>query len=128
MGRDLSAFRDHDPAAGSALEVSAETGFAERLRSAREGLEMSQRELSRRSGIDAPAICRFDSGYGTPSLRNLIRLLRAMPGVNANWLLGLTPERETSDYQDGYSDALGDMQDALHGVERDAERRFSEVG
>lgn len=100
--------------------------FSARLGTALEGLEMSQIELSRRSGIQPAAISRFLSGHKAPNLENLIRLIRAMPGVNANWLLGLTTEQVTSDYEDGYFDALSDAEAAVQEVSQRASQRFSE--
>jgi transcriptional regulator with XRE-family HTH domain len=92
--------------------------FAQRLRIAREGLEMSQEELSRRSALPASAISHYESGRRSPSLDNLVRIIRAMPGVNANWLLGLTGDKTTDQYEDGYSDALADAQAALLELEQ----------
>lgn len=92
--------------------------FAVRLAQARRGLEMSQEEVSKRSGLPASAVSHYESGRRSPSLDNLVRLIRAMPGVNANWLLGLTAEVMTSDYEDGYSDALRDTQEALTELEQ----------
>lgn len=87
--------------------------FARRLAMARAGLEMSQEELSRRSGLPASAISHYESGRRGPSIDNLVRIVRAMPGLNANWLLGLTSDATTDDYEDGYSDAMRDAQEAL---------------
>ena len=92
--------------------------FARRLAIARRGLEMSQEELSRRSGLPASAISHYESGRRSPSLDNLVRIIRAMPGVNANWLLGLTGDKTTDQYEDGYSDAMSDAQAALLELEQ----------
>src|SRR5437879_2945615 len=83
----------------------AQRVFAQRLAIARAGLEMSQEELSRRSGLPASAISHYESGRRGPSIDNLVRIIQAMPSVNANWLLGLSPDKATDEYEDGYSDA-----------------------
>jgi transcriptional regulator with XRE-family HTH domain len=114
------------PEGGVAANLRSE--FSARLGTALEGLEMSQRELSQRSGIQAAAISRFVSGHKAPGLNNLIRLIRAMPGVNANWLLGLATEQVTSEYEEGYFDAVADSQAALQEVSERATNRFSEGG
>ena len=87
--------------------------FAQRLAMARAGLEMSQEELSRRSGLPASSISHYESGRRGPSIDNLVRIIRAMPGLNANWLLGIAGDEVTDEYEDGYSDALHDAQEAL---------------
>lgn len=74
---------------------------------------MSQEELSRRSGLPASSISHYESGRRGPSIDNLVRIVRAMPGLNANWLLGITGDEVTDEYEDGYSDALHDAQEAL---------------
>lgn len=79
---------------------------------------MTQRELAERSGVDTAMICKFEGGDREPSLTSLIRILAAMPGVNANWVLGLTPEKATSAYIDGYSDAIRDLQEAALELEQ----------
>lgn len=104
------------------------TEFADRLSTALDGLEMSQIELSRRSGIQPAAISRFLGGHKAPNLENLIRLIRAMPGVNANWLLGMATEQVTNEYEDGYFDGMSDAQAALQEVSERASQRFSEGG
>lgn len=92
--------------------------FAQRLGIAREGLEMSQEELSRRSGLPASSISHYESGRRGPTIDNLVRIVRAMPGVNANWLLGLSPDKTTDQYENGYSDALRDAHEALTDLEQ----------
>lgn len=98
--------------------------FAARLRLAREGLEMSQEELSRRAKIAPAVISHYEARRRAPSLENLVRIIRAMPGLNANWLLGLITESASDEYQDGYFDAVRDAQEALVAVEHEANRRF----
>jgi len=92
--------------------------FAQRLAMARAGLEMSQEELSRRSGLPASSISHYESGRRGPSIDNLVRIIRALPGLNANWLLGITGDEVTDEYEDGYSDALRDAQEALVELEQ----------
>jgi transcriptional regulator with XRE-family HTH domain len=104
------------------------TDFSDRLGTALEGLEMSQTELARRSGIQPANISRFIGGHAEPSVANLTRLLRAMPGVNANWLLGVATEQVTSEYEDGYFDGMSDAQAALQEVSERASARFSGGG
>ena len=102
--------------------------FAQRLAIAREGLEMSQQELSRRAGLPASSISHFESGRRAPSIDNLVRLIRAMPGLNANWLLGLVPDKASVEYEDGYFDGISDAEEALAEVSRAASKRFSDGG
>jgi ribosome-binding protein aMBF1 (putative translation factor) len=45
---------------------------------AREQNEMSQTELSKRSGIKQPAIARIESGKSTPTIATLIRILEPL--------------------------------------------------
>lgn len=92
--------------------------FAQRLAVARAGLEMSQEELSRRSGLPASSISHYESGRRGPSIDSLVRIIRAMPGLNANWLLGIAGGEVTDEYEDGYSDALRDAQEALTALEQ----------
>lgn len=99
--------------------------FAVRLKTARDGLEMSQRELCRRAAIEPAMLSHIEAGHRAPSFETLVRIIRAMPGVNANWLLGLTSDRATDEYESGYSDALDDAEAALQAISQAAERRFS---
>lgn len=100
--------------------------FADRLAVARDGLEMSQEELSRRSGLPASSVSHYESGRRSPSLDNLVRIIKAMPGVNANWLLGLSSDKVTIEYEEGYFDAMSDAEAALQEISQRAEQRFSE--
>ena len=60
-----------------------------RIRRARERLDLSQKELSELSGVTRPAISRFEQGHLVPSVENLRKLVIGL-SVNANDLLGLS--------------------------------------
>lgn len=104
------------PATVAAKALMSKPLFSRRLALARNDLEMSQEELSRRSGLPASVISHYESGRRSPSLDNLVRIVRAMPGVNANWLMGLTSNPTSDNYEDGYADAIRDAQEALLGL------------
>ena len=62
-------------------------GFAGRLRRARVGAGMSQRDLERSSGIPKSRISRYENGHLLPSLGGL-RKLSASLGIPDSVLLG----------------------------------------
>jgi hypothetical protein len=63
------------------------SGFATRLSIAIEHENLLECDLAQRSGIDATAINHFTRGRREPSRANLARLLRALPGTDARWLI-----------------------------------------
>lgn len=63
--------------------------FAKRLKETRvEFAEMTQEELSKRSGLSAMHISHFECGRRLPSLENYARLVRAL-NTNAEHMIGL---------------------------------------
>lgn len=60
--------------------------FSDRLRSAREQRNLSQTDLSKRSGLQPSAISHFETGKRAPSFDNLRRLADAL-GVSIDYLL-----------------------------------------
>ena len=69
-----------------------------RLRDARKIAQISQADLSGRSGIAASAISHFESGVRRPSAGNIVRLCRAL-GISSDYLLGLTDKPYANDQQ-----------------------------
>lgn len=57
--------------------------FADRLKKARESCRLSQTALAGRAGLHPSAISQFEAGRREPSLANLERLVKAMPGTGA---------------------------------------------
>ncbi len=52
--------------------------FGQAVVNRREELELSQRELSRRSGIIQSEICKIEQGKGNPTLSTMLRLSKAL--------------------------------------------------
>jgi transcriptional regulator with XRE-family HTH domain len=76
------------------MENSDKKVFAERLRYAREKLrDMTQTQLSEKSGLPATSISHFENIDGTrkPSFDNLRRLAKALE-VTTDYLLGRTED------------------------------------
>ncbi|MEU9149233.1 helix-turn-helix transcriptional regulator [Streptomyces sp. NPDC048417] len=48
------------------------------IRSVREGLNLSQRDVGGRSGVDVPTYSRIESGLSSPKIDTLIRIAAAM--------------------------------------------------
>jgi len=63
------------------------SGFAARLSIAIERAILLECDVAQRSGIDATAINHFTRGRREPRRANLARLLCALPGVDARWLI-----------------------------------------
>ena len=61
--------------------------FPDRLRNAREIRDLTQSELSTRSGLQPSAISHFEAGTRKPSFENLRRLATALE-VTTDYLLG----------------------------------------
>lgn len=61
--------------------------FALRLSVAIERERLLERDVSKRSGIDATQINHFTRGRREPSLANLARILAALPNTDARWLV-----------------------------------------
>jgi transcriptional regulator with XRE-family HTH domain len=62
--------------------------FNENLKNIRATLALTQDELSERSGLKPAAISHFETGKREPSLKNIIRLCRAL-GCSPNALIHL---------------------------------------
>lgn len=63
----------------------------DRMREMRERLGWSQRELSRRCGLNETLINRYESGMSDPSATN-VKLIAEALGISADYLLGLSDE------------------------------------
>ena len=61
--------------------------IADRLRLARAGRGMSQRELAKKSGIHSNTILYYEEGRNIPGAKNLIALADAL-AVSLDWLCG----------------------------------------
>lgn len=64
-----------------------DTAFAARLSLAIERENLLECDVAERSGLDATAINHFTRGRREPSRANMARLLCALPGVDARWLI-----------------------------------------
>lgn len=60
--------------------------FAFHLKRIREVQNLTQEELSAKTGLKATAISHFETGNRLPSLKNLIRIAAAL-NVELEWLL-----------------------------------------
>lgn len=61
--------------------------FCERLRMAMRVAAVTNAEMARRSGLSPDNVSHFARGERMPSVPNLAKLLRALPGVDARWLV-----------------------------------------
>jgi transcriptional regulator with XRE-family HTH domain len=67
------------PAAAEAYEETRlRFELAEAVRSRREELGLSQRQLAERAGMTQPGVARFEAGGTTPTIPVLERLARAL--------------------------------------------------
>ncbi len=93
---DRQAQTDSDAAAGSSARVVSAGGtvlssdeseflcrLGERVRNARARLELSRRELARRSGISERYIAQIEAGRGNVSIVLLLRISRVIR-LNSN--------------------------------------------
>ena len=62
--------------------------FGERLKLAMWITGTSNKDLAKRCGLNQTAVSHFTGGVREPSLKNLGKLLRALPGVDARWFVG----------------------------------------
>jgi HTH-type transcriptional regulator / antitoxin HipB len=69
---------DRPEAAAAYEQVRLRYELAEAIRSRREELGWSQRQLAERAGITQPGIARFEAGGTTPTLPLLERLAAAL--------------------------------------------------
>ena len=63
------------------------SGFGERLSIAMKVTGVRQADVARASGIDQAQLSNMVRGEREPSLANLARLLNALPGCDARWLV-----------------------------------------
>ena len=68
--------------------------FATRLKELR--ATQSQAAFASAIGVNRVPYAKYESGQNSPSIDFLERICRAMPGVSADWLLGLSDERGAS--------------------------------
>ena len=64
-----------------------------RLKQVKEKKGLTTSEISRLLGIHAPTWCKYESGKSLMSLETLHRFCKTLD-VSADWLLGLTEEKE----------------------------------
>lgn len=67
-----------------------------RIKKLRDQMKLRQAELGEMVGVNAPAICKYESGDVDPSLDKLIALAKAL-NTSTDYLLGLTDERSPYD-------------------------------
>jgi transcriptional regulator with XRE-family HTH domain len=65
--------------------------FPNRLKRIRERRGISQRELSRRCGLNINQINRYENGLMEPTLSAFLALMREL-NVSADYLIGVVPE------------------------------------
>lgn len=63
------------------------SGFGARLSIAMKVTGVRQADVARASGIDQAQLSNMVRGEREPSLANLARLLNALPGCDARWLV-----------------------------------------
>jgi ribosome-binding protein aMBF1 (putative translation factor) len=86
--REARAARMERPAAAEAYEQARlRFELAEAVRSRREELGLSQRQLAERAGMTQPGVARFEAGGTTPTIPVLERLARAL-GLQLTIALG----------------------------------------
>ncbi len=91
---ETRAARMGRPAAAEAYEHGRlRFELAEAVRSRREELGLSQRQLAERAGMTQPGIARFEAGGTTPTIPVLERLARAL-GLQLTIALG--PDKRRS--------------------------------
>ena len=66
---------------------SIKTTFADRLKDAMRWSGITSTELSKKTGLSLPNISHLTAGQREPSLETLAKLLRAMPGIDAYYLV-----------------------------------------
>lgn len=69
--------------------------FASRLRRIRRMADVTQKELSERTGIDSSLIARYEAGAVTPNLNSAYALAEAL-GVTLDDLAPLQPAGDTA--------------------------------
>ena len=60
------------------IEIELEMAIIKATIEARKGLNITQSELSRKTGIKQPSIARFENGSHSPTINTLIKLLVPM--------------------------------------------------
>ena len=68
-------------------QIESLPGFALRLSIAIEQEDLRESHLAESTGISADIINQFTRGRIEPSILDLVCILRALPGVNARWLI-----------------------------------------
>lgn len=68
--------------------------FKERLRMALEVSGISQNDFCKRTGFSQANTCHFLSGQRDPTLGSIQKILKALPCVDARWLIGQAAERD----------------------------------
>lgn len=93
---------DYNPAQDAADLTESEL-LAERIRTRRSSLSMTQADLEREAAIPRRSVSRYERGKVEPGLGPLRRLTRALR-TTSDWLLGLVhdpaPRKEEPDEKD----------------------------
>ncbi len=63
------------------------TLFGDRLQQVLDETGMSQSDLARKMKVNQPQINHWTAGRQTPSYHNIVKILRAIPTLDAHWLL-----------------------------------------
>lgn len=61
--------------------------FCERLRMAMRVAAVTNGDMAKRTGLSPDNVSHFVRGERLPTINNLAKLLRALPGVDARWLV-----------------------------------------
>lgn len=86
-----TASEDLAPPPYAAIDMSGDSGFADRLRQARIASELSQADLAVAAGIASAQISRYEAGRNYPRPHIIAKLAKAL-GVTPEWL---TEEEQT---------------------------------
>lgn len=73
-------------------EARLRTQLGDRIRFARQGLNLTQAEMGKRAGLDASAVSQFETGSRKPSIGNLIRLEAALRVSTDYLVLGVSEQ------------------------------------
>jgi transcriptional regulator with XRE-family HTH domain len=103
--------RPHSPTA-----VVASEALGARVREARDGAKLSQRELAERVGVGRRTVQAWEAGTGGITWRN-VEQVAAVTGASADWLAGQTDDVPAAAASDVSLDAI---QRAVRDAVRDA--------
>ena len=72
--------------------------FAESVRKMMEEKKLTQKDLSRLSGVSEPSLCRYLNGAINPRMDIVINVAKAL-GTTPNYLLGKEEDKKTDDFE-----------------------------